>query len=669
MSGRLHHRRARAKLAGVLAGGSEKRDSTGVCFAPLASEWHACVLCLSVCLAVASTACGGDDRGATPDAAPVSNDAVVELVTPVAPEPPSFVPCPEGWQETEIADVTVCRPWADPPGECPAGRARFVGGEGCRPIGHVCEGRWPRESALPDATRTILYVDAENGSFSGRGGSLDPFVFLDDALRAATAGTTIVLAPGTYREQVLLQDGVSLIGACAERVIIEAPDLADDDIPVAPGVVTVIGTNVHVGGLTLRGRRIGLRVEPTGVSADATVHGVLIDQSAYIGLLVAFGATAVGSDIVVRGTTGVGTELGGGIQIGRQSQATLTDVVVDQTTVSGMGVEGQLDLERAVIRRTGAYPNGRFGRGLNVSANAVVAVRNSIIRENHECALAVDDGRLNLENVVLEGSPDARGRFACGGFVRGRASLAASKLWIDNMENHGLSSSVEAALELEDVVITNTRHSPTSLVTGWGIAASSGTLNANRVRIHNAAGVAMWLDEGVEAEVNDALISATSMHDVIGIGYAMQVAEGASLLAERLRFDDSIGSAFAAFGQGTEARLRDVEVRGAAPSSCDDCSDAGPGTGIAAVIGASVELARFQISGTVCGAQSTGASTLQLTDGQIVENEIGLCIDSPDFQLDELSGVHFGGTPQRNLDRSTRGSIAAALPGELGGET
>src|SRR5262245_58718573 len=88
------------------------------------------------------------------------------------------------------------------------------------------------------------HVDAAKGSRRGDGSEARPLATISAALERATAGDEVRVAPGRYRERVVLKTGVSLRGGGAQSTTIDVTNLQ------------VLGAVVCADGALLQGFRI-----------------------------------------------------------------------------------------------------------------------------------------------------------------------------------------------------------------------------------------------------------------------------------------------------------------------------------------------------------------------------------------------------------------------------
>lgn len=108
------------------------------------------------------------------------------------------------------------------------------------------------------------------------------FTRISDALAAAEPGSSVCVAPGRYRETVRLDKaGVSLLGAGADRTIIEPPYPPEDPGEGQDTVVAILADGVSVRGFTVRGGARGVWVD----SGNSLTLGELVLTDNATGLL------------------------------------------------------------------------------------------------------------------------------------------------------------------------------------------------------------------------------------------------------------------------------------------------------------------------------------------------------------------------------------------------
>ncbi len=609
-------------------------------------------------------ACGESKAISTPESA---HDAGIPPLAIASPSLPVLTPCPSGWSEREVSGgIRGCMPWNDETlDECPMGTARFVGEATCAPVGDVCPAT---EFPIEDAGGHTLYVSANASPIGADGSRAHPFPEIADAAREASTGTSIVLARGTYHESpIFLREGVSLIGACAAETVIRGQWFEDDEIPSAPGVVTVIGPDVRILNLRIQGHSVGLRIETVGVSpASAAIDGLIIEDTAFVGLLVMDGSDVSVTNTVVRNTDAASTWHGGGIVISSNSRAELSRVDVRANATTGIGVYGGTAILRsASISDSRPSNDGRFGRGINVT-DGRVELASVWTSDHHECGLGAYGGVVQAEDWVLVGKPSEEPTLRCGLFAAEESSVTIRRILVRDVRNHAIAMQ-DSQIELTDAVIVESHAQPDELETGWGLAAARATITATRVSIAHASASAVFL-EASTATIRDLRVTSTRPHPSSGRGYGISVQQRTTLTLERALIERSIGAALVTFREGTIVNAQHVRIREVVPGSCEaPCSRPGLGSGVAAVNGATIELSRFEIEETTCGLHVVEGE-LDASLGRIANNEIGACILSPGFDVQRIRHeVTYEGTDQRNVDYGDRridepSSIGAFLP-------
>jgi len=252
-------------------------------------------------------------------------------------------------------------------------------------------------------TPTVLVVCASGCRFSQVG----------QAIQAARDGQEVLVEPGVYRENLVIDKSVVVRGAGSGQTLLEAGT-------PSPGVRIRGGRDVVVAlsGLrlaqseNLRGGSAGCIPQPESCRNGVIVSGnvqadltdILISGNADTGLWVTEDAsvTLTRADISRNGTAGVamaGTAqltvgdsnisenrgasvISAGIRVGGQAKLTLVGSTVARNSFSGVWIldGGSADISNTVIRHSaGGFD---LGAGLVVDGTATVTVQGSTIDEN-----------------------------------------------------------------------------------------------------------------------------------------------------------------------------------------------------------------------------------------------------------------------------------------------
>ena len=286
------------------------------------------------------------------------------------PCPAGFQSDPSGWGCHEVLPAAACT----------GATYESLGSTTCQPIGDCTTAFPPAGAALfVSASYTASQTDATH------------FTTIGAAVAAAPAGAIVAVDSGTYTEAVTVASPVSVIGRCAEKVILQSPGGE-----VAGFQVTASGVTVH--GLTMSGFR-GAVVETNGA---ATVDACLV-QASISGGLVAIGGsmTVTGTRIVdtVQGASAAELDLGFGVFVTQGAKVTVTQSAIVDSTVCGLAVSGPADAKvtQSIIVGTRVHADnamdpsaGSGGSGLAVDQQGTAEITNCAIIGNHNNGVEAD---------------------------------------------------------------------------------------------------------------------------------------------------------------------------------------------------------------------------------------------------------------------------------------
>lgn len=404
---------------------------------------------------------------------------------------PGFARDPDGPGCLAVLATTTC-----------TGATRAALGErACVRIGD-CSAAFPPPGAsvVVDASFTNAQLDATHVRTIAAG------------LAAAPVDGLVAVAPGTYLEDVSVTRSVSLVGRCAERVVVRGTGAP------AAGVRIVGRTRVTIAGLTL------------------TEHGAG-------GLVVEAGATVRAEELVVS------DNVGGGLAAG--------------------GAGTRLTLERVAIRD--ARPGGPDGLGLGaISGAQVVGVGLEISRSFRNGVVA--DGaatKVDLTDaVVLDTRPDARGAFGMGLFARRGAALAARRVAIVEATEVGVGAVDRGtSVDVADVTVERTRASGDGLAHGL-YGGGNAELSVERATIADAERDGVLVERGARLELVRSAVLRTHVLDGEG-GVGASATDGASLHVVGTAVVGNEASSLVARGAGSEVVVEGALVAGAAEGPPD----------------------------------------------------------------------------------------------------
>lgn len=623
----------------------------------------------------------------------VGTDAGIVL-SPAAPAAPTLTPCPAGWRAIG-ADPVVCDPW--PEGgwrsECAFDEVHFPGTPGCARVGTACAADgWP--SDLPGAA-AILYVDVAAAA-GGDGTRPRPFSSITAALAAAPADAVVALHTGAYDEDLVLDRGITLWGACVSGTRLTSSRANDGDVAVVEihGIARVrnlaldhplrYGLLTRGGGAEVRdvvvdgARGEGLWAE----SGGAEVHGsafrhvvatsegwfgrgieastttslsnqphivldrVVVDDCMDVGMLVSHGASLEGHDVLVARTR-VGLQSGVALGVVGDDPGThlaLTRVAFEANAGDAFAVANHSSAELTDLAiRDGATPVS-LTTGLVVRFGASATVSRAWI---HDIGLGMgtgeSDSSLTATDVVLVDLVGGGTLLGRGAGAQNGATLHVSRALVARVASDAfLVGRAGSRLALEDVTIRDVASDPTGRG-GFGVSVEEDAVaTLARVSIERAGEVGMFASLRGRIEAEDVRIT-----DVLGNA---QGTFGAGTIAQDDAFISLTRGAIAharVVGAGSVVRstmsLTDVSIDDVRAGCFDPgCTTPVGGYGLAGYRGASLSVQRFavarsQFCGVIVGDDEPPALTaVDLSEGTISTAAIGACVQVAGFDVERL---------------------------------
>jgi len=122
--------------------------------------------------------------------------------------------------------------------------------------------------SYPSASGLVYRVAATCGQDSGSGSRSAPFRTIAAALGVASSGSTVVIADGSYEENLNIPAGVAVLGTGMDRVRVEAAG--------QPGIVVTGKGATRISGLTVNGAKgFGIRID----TAEVALSGVRVSNT------------------------------------------------------------------------------------------------------------------------------------------------------------------------------------------------------------------------------------------------------------------------------------------------------------------------------------------------------------------------------------------------------
>lgn len=528
--------------------------------------------------------------------------------------------------------LAECEPWPEAGlATCSETEAHFPGEAGCAPIGDPCPvDGFP--AGLP-AGEPVLYV--REGATGGDGTRALPFATLAEALAMAAPGTTIAIARGRYDAGFTITEPVTLWGACM-----------DTRLTANPMTIALLLRNAAI---TVRNLRISSSVTAiSSFDADVTLRDVVVDDVTGTAISVSRGRVD-GRNIVVRDASLVAVSLLGGalgslerVSFVRNRSAVIevsnASLIVRAVAIldSGMdvldpvlmlvsGTSGSLRLEQAAIERNRTARVVALGGATAALVDTVLSFPAGESGIGEPGPIAIEGSSIVLERVRLERVP-----FGSVGVIDPGSSLLARDVVVRDTER-GSDPNGGHGIEVVD--------------------GATGTLE--RVLIERARGVGL-LASGADVAVSDLTVTGTLADGLGTFGRAVEVQLGATIDGMRVNLSNNREATFVAAGADTMVTLVDLVVEDTAERGCASVGCPGAGVGLGSYLDAIVSVERFRIErNALAGAQLARGGEIDLHDGSIADNPVGVNVQVPGYDLRRLSaGVLFRGNGV-NLDADT----------------
>jgi hypothetical protein len=424
------------------------------------------------------------------------------------PCPTGFAADPSGWGCHEILPAAACT----------GATFESLGSTTCQPIGD-CSAAFP-------PTGATLFVDA---SFTPAQIDATHFSSISAALAVAPAGAVVAVEAGTYAEAVEVTVPVSIVGRCAEKVILQGPG---GELPgfQAAGVSGAIA----IQGFTIAGFVGGVVEQDSAVSVDSC----LLTGNTGSGVVAIGGSMKVtGSRIfgtLQDGTMGYGAAL---VQDGAELE--LTQVALVQNAVAGVAIGGPGDakLTRTVVIDTRVRTDTQEdGSGIEVSGAGTVEITDSAIVGNHTHGVEVAGSGTRATvtgSVVRDTVPDTGGSAYGVQVDTGATATVDSSMLAGNAVAAVQLTSPKSKLTVTNSVVRGT-NAAGDLV-GMGIVDSVGaTLSLTNVAVAGTRDTGL----GVDSLGTTATVTASLFRDVVpfagptvgyGLGTGVSVVFGGKL--------------------------------------------------------------------------------------------------------------------------------------------
>ncbi len=604
------------------------------------------VLALACTCVLACAACSGPSPSPT-DAGGAPVDAGVDAALDAAPagadpEPaalPALTPCPPGWRTVAPAsadDPATCDPWpASGRTPCAEDELWVPGDPACMPVGAACSATDDFATDLP-AGAVVYYVRPD--ATAGDGSRALPFGTIAEAAAAAATMPDAVIALSRGRhvltDVVSLTGPVTVQGACASETTVVGP--APRPVFSPHVAVTVRDVRFEGGSPVMLARDIDLVLRSVVVAGARGLPFSLMNGS----------MDAV--DVIVRGGS---TSL-----FLTNTHATLRRVVLEDAASSALAIDGgDVTVTDMFIRHAGDEAGSTFA--IEITAGATVRLERAVLEDCPGSGALVDRGStFELIDAVVTGRARTLPAGDDGFFALGASVLHLARVRIAQARSYAiLIGDVGTRGVLDDVVVSDVLGDMTG--SGEGLSVEQGaTATVTRMLVTRARSVGILASGvGVALELRDVTVRDTEASPTGEWGRGLQVQLGAHVTGARVGLQRTREAALVVASAGSSAVLTDVDVRDTRERACvaSTCAGLGGGIGVGAYIDGALSLSRFRIgTSALTGVQLARGGAVDLRDGQIVSNPVGINVQIPGYDFARLSDHVVFRDNGNNLDSS-----------------
>ncbi len=306
-----------------------------------------------------------------------------------------------------------------PTARCAAGTMASPGEASCRDIVACGSGTWG--DIVRDAGTIYVSATAATG---GDGSEAKPFRTVREALDAAPVATTlptIAIAAGTYKEALVVDKTVRLVGRCPSMVTIEPPTLDFALDLTVDAEVRGLSTKGGAGGVRAAGNVThlsALHVHDTAaegifaVSGSLTLRDVVVERARDVGVEILDAAVTLDRVVVLDTAASLTKLFGRGISIEGRFPVAMRHVLVEGSKEIGVfALLAPVTIEDSVVRDTAArVSDRRLGHGIELDAKASLVMRRSLILGSRGIGLALFGADATVEDSVVRGVPPSAGK-------------------------------------------------------------------------------------------------------------------------------------------------------------------------------------------------------------------------------------------------------------------
>jgi hypothetical protein len=414
------------------------------------------------------------------------------------------------------------------------------------------------------------------------------------------------------------------------------------------------GTSLVLAGVVIRETQS--RERDRGAGAGIVVQGgasldvsrSLVAESRGIGITGRDpGTSLVLTDVIVRDTRGEESsgEGGYGLSVDQGARAMVTRSLFERNRAHGVlgnGAGSSLVLADAVVRDTGSRErDATQGAGLVITDGGSAEVSRALFEGNRALGLFVTEpgSSLLLADAVVRDTRSEERTLAGGrGLnVQSGATAEVSRILLERNRDASLfAGGPGTSLLLTDAVVRDTGGQEGDRARGRGLDVELGaSARLTRALFERNREMGVIADgPGTALVLEDVVVRDTESQESDGAaGRGLGAQLGARVEVERAIFERNRELGVLAGGDATSLVMNDVVVR---DSRATPLGLGGVGAG--SYLSASLVLNRFLVSGSaLAGIQLARDGTVDLHEGEVSHNLVGVNVQTPGFDLARLT--------------------------------
>jgi hypothetical protein len=209
--------------------------------------------------------------------------------------------------------------------------------------------------------------------------TINPGMSIQQAINSAPAGSTIILTPGEYQENIVLKDTVSLSGSGANQTFLSP---ADESQPVISGAASELA----VADLAVVGGAQAVNLSGSGL----TITGMLIEGGDS-------GLILDGADNLVTGSKIINVN-GNCVELLNSGGSMVAGTIIANCEGDGLAISDSTGVQ--VINNTIAYSKQNSGAGVKLTnAPSTVIANNILVRNYYGIQVGSGDAAVNFNDI------------------------------------------------------------------------------------------------------------------------------------------------------------------------------------------------------------------------------------------------------------------------------